>query len=251
MSLFIGGRGYRIVGDHIATLHPGDLVLVGANLPHLWHHDDWRQGASPDIHFITINFREDFLGEPFLGLPEFKLVAGLFHRAKQGLRVSGATRDRVEAGMRAIAAGQGLRRVIDLLEILDILSRSTELESIATAGFMPEINLVDEQRLSRVSGHIIEHLHEEIHRAELARLVSLTPVSFSRYFKSRTGKTLPDFINELRIGRVCRMLAEGEQSVTDIALACGFPNLAHFHRQFRRRVGTSPRDYRALVNRRE
>ena len=97
--------------------------------------------------------------------------------------------------------------------------------------------------------HIIAHLDEEVHRDTLADLVHLAPASFSRYFKTRTGKTLPDFINELRVGRTCRMLAEADQPVTEIALACGYANLANFHRQFRRRMRITPRDYRSLMNR--
>jgi len=249
MSLFISGRGYRIVGDNIAPLHPGDLVLVGADVPHIWHHDDFGGRGRQNVHFITINFRENFLGDGFMSLPEMVPVGNLFARAKRGLQIKGTTRDRVAAKMRAISAGHGLRRLIDLLEILELLALSTELIPVATAGFCPEMNLADEKRLSQVCGYIIEHLEETIDRTELARLVNLTPTSFSRYFRARTGRTLPDFINELRVGRACRMLTEHDTSVTDIALACGFPNLAHFHRQFRQRIKLTPREYRSLVHR--
>jgi AraC-like DNA-binding protein len=249
LSLFISGQGYRIVGDSIAYLQPDDLVLVGSNLPHLWHHDDFGQKPLGNIHFITLNFREDFLGDSFLQLPELKPVRTLFTQAKRGLQVNGQTRALVAAKMKSISIQTGLIRIIELLEILDLLASSSELESVASAGFMPDVNLVDEQRLSQVCSHIIKHLDEELHRDDLARLVNLAPVSFSRYFKTRTGKTLPDFINELRVGRACRMLAEDQQSITDIAMACGFSNLANFHRQFRKRMQLTPRDYRNLVNR--
>jgi AraC-like DNA-binding protein len=249
MSLFISGRGYRIVGDSIAALHPGDLVLVGADVPHIWHHEDLGQHGRQKIHFITINFREDFLGEAFLKLPEMVPVRSLFARAKRGLRIKGVTRDRVAAKMHAISSGAGLRRLVDLLDILEVLANSSETEPIATAGFSPEMNLSDEKRLSQICGYIIEHLEEPVDRDELARLVNLTPTSFSRYFRMRTGRTLPNFINELRVGRACRMLSEKDTSVTEIALACGFPNLAHFHRQFRQRIKLTPREYRHLVHR--
>lgn len=249
MSLFISGRGYRIVGDGIAPLHPGDLVLVGANVPHIWHHEDLGQRGHQKVHFITINFREDFLGEGFFNLPEMIPVRNVFTRAKRGLHIKGATRDRVAVKLRSIASGSGLRRIIDLLDVFDILAHSDEIEPIATAGFYPEMNLADEKRLSQVCGYIIEHLEETVDRDELARLVNLTPTSFSRYFRTRTGRTLPDFINELRVGRACRMLAEKDTSITEIALACGFPNLAHFHRQFRQRTNLNPREYRHLVHR--
>lgn len=249
LTLFISGQGYRIVGDSIAYLQPGDLVLVGANLPHLWHHDDFGQKPLANIHFITLNFREDVIGESFLHLPELKPVRTLFARSKQGLQFYGQTRDLVAAKMRAITQLSGLRRIIVLLEIFDLMAQSHEVSTVASAGFMPDVNMFDEQRLSHVCSYIIQHLDEELQRDELARLVNLAPVSFSRYFKTRTGKTLPDFINELRVGRACRMLSEDQQSITEIAMACGFTNLANFHRQFRKRMDVPPRDYRNRVNR--
>jgi len=63
-------------------------------------------------------------------------------------------------------------------------------------------------------------------------VAALSPGAFSRYFKSRTGKTLPEYVNELRIGRACRMLAETDAAVTDVAFDCGFRNLANFNRWF-------------------
>lgn len=249
LSLFLSGRGYRIVGDHIASLEPGDLVLVGANLPHIWHHDEVGGKPRARVHFVTVTFREDFGGGAFLQLPEMKPVRNLFSHAKRGLRIRGETRAQVATRLRAIAAGSGLGRIVDLLAILDLLAASTELEPVASAGFMPDVNLEDEQRLSLVCSHIIAHLDEEVHRDTLADLVHLAPASFSRYFKARTGKTLPDFVNELRVGRACRMLAEADQPITEIALACGYANLANFHRQFRQRMRLTPRDYRNLMNR--
>jgi len=54
-------------------------------------------------------------------------------------------------------------------------------------------------------------------------------------------------INELRVGRACRLLAEGEMNVTEIAFACGFSNLSNFNRQFRRLKRTTPRAFRQAV----
>jgi len=39
LTLVLESRGHRMVGDNITRLRPGDLVLVGANLPHVWHQE--------------------------------------------------------------------------------------------------------------------------------------------------------------------------------------------------------------------
>jgi AraC-like DNA-binding protein len=63
----------------------------------------------------------------------------------------------------------------------------------------------------------------------------------------RTGKTLPRYVNELRVGRACRMLAEEDSKITDIALECGFTNLANFNRRFHEIVGFPPSQYRRMA----
>lgn len=75
-------------------------------------------------------------------------------------------------------------------------------------------------------------------------MAHLSPGAFSRFFRSRTGKTVPEYVNELRVGRACRMLAEGDQKVIDIALDCGYRNLANFNRRFLDVMQVTPREYR-------
>jgi AraC-like DNA-binding protein len=99
--------------------------------------------------------------------------------------------------------------------------------------------------MSRVLRHIHAHLMDDIARDDVAARASLSAGAFSRFFKTRTGKTLPQYVNELRIGRACSRLAETEDKISDIALDCGFANLSGFNRQFQRVTGMTPRKYRA------
>jgi len=75
----------------------------------------------------------------------------------------------------------------------------------------------------------------------------LSEGAFSRFFRGHTGKTFPQFLNELRIGRACSLLMEGDLNVTEIAYECGFANLSNFNRQFLRLKGLSPREFRAQL----
>jgi AraC-like DNA-binding protein len=62
------------------------------------------------------------------------------------------------------------------------------------------------------------------------------------------GKTFPAFVNDLRVGRACRLLAETEMSITEIALNCGYRNISNFNRQFLRLRETSPRQFRQQMH---
>ena len=55
--------GYRMVGDHLKALAPGDLVLIGPNLPHIWQNDERGPGGGTSVHAVLIQFEDKFLGD--------------------------------------------------------------------------------------------------------------------------------------------------------------------------------------------
>jgi AraC-like DNA-binding protein len=250
LTLVLKSAGYRIVGNNISSLVPGDLVLVGANLPHVWHQDEGRdgkhgrQGKRDAVHAIVARFREDFLGDHFLQSPELEAVRRLLKRSARGLSVTGPTRETAAALLRELPGHHGLGRLLKLLEIVDLLAVSKHLRPIASANFAPALRDSDTPRMQRVMRFIHDHLDDVIERDEVARCAALSAGAFSRFFKTRTGKTLPQYVNELRVGHACAGLRDADRKIADIALACGFENLANFNRQFRAIAGMSPREYR-------
>jgi AraC-like DNA-binding protein len=251
ITLVIKSCGYRLVGDNIAPLHAGDLVLMGSNLPHVWQQE---RAAHPDpadgVHAVIIRFLETFAGNDFLEIPEMKPIRLLLRRSARGLQATGAARQVVAEKMRRLPEATGLERISGLLSILNTLASSNELKPIASPGFVPVLNGSDHDRMERVCNYINVHLGDVIDRAEVARHAHLSQGAFSRFFKLRTGKTLPRYINELRVGRACRLLAEGETKITDIAMECGFSNLANFNRRFLEISGVTPRNYRQRLRHR-
>lgn len=245
LTLVIRSNGHRLVGDHIAPLHAGDLVLVGSNLPHVWQQDETQIGDfEHSVHAIIVRFLETFAGKDFLEIPEMEPVLRLLRRSSRGLQVTGRTREIVAEKMRRLPDLSGLERIGGLLSVLHSLARSKELRPIASPGFLPALDRSDQDRMQRVCNYINAHLTGGIDRARVAREAHLSEGAFSRFFKLRTGKTLPQFVNELRIGRACRLLVDEEAKITDVAMECGFSNLANFNRRFLEITGFSPRSYR-------
>lgn len=244
ITLALKGRGHRVVGDSLAPLVAGDLVLVGSNLPHVWHQDQGKASSKDTVHAIVIRFLSDFLGDEFLHSPEMDSIRRLLKQSARGLHVRGATCMEATARIKRLAESKGFSRVIELLALLDLLSHSKDLKPLSSPNFAPELKGGDQDRMERVLHYIHSHLTEPIDRDEVATRASLSPGAFSRFFKTRTGKSLPQYVNELRIGRACSILAEGDAKVSDIALDSGFENLANFNRQFRSITGMMPRQYR-------
>ena len=126
---------------------------------------------------------------------------------------------------------------------------SVALREIASPGFEEESSGAGLDRLEPVCVHIDRHVAKPIYLAELARMTGLGESAFSRLFKKGTGRTVPQYLNEVRTARACRLLAETDQTVNEIARTCGYPSLAYFQRQFVKLQRRSPLAYRRLVRR--
>ena len=245
LGLVVKGSGHRVVGDSISPLEPGDVSLLGPNLPHIWNFDHASLERSPEgVHAIVIYFQENFLGEGFFDRPEMKGLRHLLERAAMGLQVGGKSRRQIAALLQGMPGHQGFQRLLDLLQILNLMAVAEEVMPICSAGFVEKLPDLDGERLRKVCDHVQARLGERVSRDEAAALAHLSPGAFSRFFKARTGKTFQDFVTELRIGRACRLLGDVELNVTEVALMCGFSSVASFNRSFRRLKHASPTAYR-------
>lgn len=75
-------------------------------------------------------------------------------------------------------------------------------------------------------------------------MVGMTEVSFSRFFKLRTGKNLSDYIIDLRLGHATRLLVDSTMAIAEICYECGFNNLSNFNRIFKKKKNCSPKEFR-------
>jgi AraC-like DNA-binding protein len=80
---------------------------------------------------------------------------------------------------------------------------------------------------------------------ELAARVGLGPTRFHGLFKRAIGLTPRDYLSRLRLAEARRRLAEGDETVTALAISLGFPSSQHFATTFRKHTGTTPSGFRA------
>lgn len=245
LTLVQSGGTHRWVGDKISPIHTNDLVLLGSNLPHDYRNDPPANTRPKQVNAIVVQFHPEFLGKTWMERSHMNSLKRLFQKAAHGLQITGKTSDDVAELMQQILRSRGLQRVILLLEIFKRLTGGTrDLSPIASPGFSPEIQISDRERMGQISAYLQQHLEEPLYLNEVARHMGMTEVSFSRYFRSRSGKTFPAYLNELRVARICRMLAETDDTISEIALKCGFDSIANFEKQFRRLQQCSPKEYR-------
>ncbi len=241
----VEGAGTRFVGDTIKPFLPGDLVLLGPDLPHLWRSDPPRgpEDAADVARGIVVYFREDFLGRDFFEKQEMVLLKQLFEKAGRGLEVRGRTREVMRGKMHELVHQEGFGRVLTLLDILHGLALSGEYEYITSLGYVNAFKPSETERMRKVHEYVMGHFGQEISLDQVAALTSMAPSAFCRYFKARANKTFSGFVSEVRIGHACRLLIEGNLSVSQVAYACGFKTISNFNRQFKAIVHENPLRY--------
>jgi AraC-like DNA-binding protein len=242
LNFIMNARGARrIVGDHIGEIGELELVLVGSNLPHVWQ---THKCESTDIKEVTIQFHKDLLDEKFLKRNQLSFISNMLERAAQGISFSKPTIAQLASRLLVLNQKQGFDSVLELLSILHDLSISRNIQILSNSSFT-NANLSHHSRRIRVAVDYMKlNFHKPIKLTEVARLANMTEVSFSRFFKTRTGITFIDSLLELRLGHASRLLIDTNQSISEIAYSCGFNNLSNFNRIFKKKKGCTPQEFR-------
>lgn len=247
LVLVTESSGKRFVGDSISNFVPGDLALLGPNLPHLYRNDPeyYLPGSDLRAKSVVVHFSERSFGPGFTSVPEAALLHKLFVRSQRGVHLTGHTRTVVSEALLALCRQTGFNRWLKLLETLYLIAESEEYTLISGTPVTGQ-HEKESDRLHTVFEFVMKHFSRSISVAEVASLVNLTENSFSRYFSQRTRKPFTVFVNEVRLSNACSLLVKSSRSVADICFACGFNNLSHFNRQFKRAYRMGPLAYRKL-----
>jgi AraC-like DNA-binding protein len=237
LTLITAGAGTRFVGDSIEEYAVGDVVLIGPNLPHTY-------ASTLDQHgheAVVAQFRGDFLGVDAFGVPEFAAVADLLGRAGRGLRFPrGVDVDGFATLDRLAPADQTLTLLAALVRLAGV-----EARPLASTHYSPTLNRSAHDRTTAVIRFLQSEYARPVSLDAVASAAHLSPAAASRLFRRTTGTTITAYLNTLRVNAACRQLVDTDRRIVDIAADCGYQNLSHFNRRFRRLKGMSPREYRA------
>lgn len=247
LTWILSGHGQRLVGDHLGSFEPGDLVLMGSELPHSYFNPPGFREGPKGARSVVLQFKPDCAGSVLQEAPECQKVRALLLRARQGLLFKGVVRPKVQSLMEALTEAKGSRRILLLIEILELLATDRKAAVLASPGFRPEFNEAQGTRIEKSCTWLTQRFREPVTLAQAARAAHMTPPAFSRFFRRATNRTFVHFVNELRIGHACRGLLETDRGVAEIAYDCGYENLSNFNRRFRELRGMTPLKYRSSV----
>lgn len=246
LTYIVDSQGSRLVGDHMARYRAGDLVFLGANLPHTWASEG--PARARRHRAIVVQFRAEVIPSSLRDLSEFQAIAGLLARAHRGLHFSAGATPAIARALRRLLSLRGLPAWLALLRILARLA-AAPARPLASLRFTPDLPLTQQARLQRALAYVDAHFDSDLALGSVARAAGVSPATLARLFRRMLGRSVVAYVTELRIGRVCRQLMDTERGVAEIAYACGFDNLANFNRRFRTLKGTTPTAFRRRYNR--
>ena len=246
LNFIENGKGVRrVVGDSVEEIGQYELTLVAGNeLEHAWEQGNCVEG---DVREITIQFSPDIFPQDLLNKSQFSSISKMLSKASHGLNFSPRAIMRVYSFLDTLSSvTEPFDQYLTFLKILFELSQDEDARILASSSFARASRDRESRRVMKVKQYVNDHYSEDLRLETLASLAGMTPSAFSRFIKARAGRTLSDYITDIRLGNAARLLVDTTQNVSEICYSCGFNNLSNFNRIFKAKRGYTPRDFRAL-----
>lgn len=230
----IAGRGrVRHPSGVELTPAPGDLILLHPRAVH-----DYSVPAGGRWEFSWAHFQARPDWPRWWRLPEVAPGVARVHIS------AASTRSRVAdafATMQYQLTRQAGRRDPELGRLLAI-NRLEEVMLLAASEC--SVGQPLDPRIERVLA-ILRENPAAPHRVDaLASQVSLSPSRLAHLFREQVGDSISNLVLNLRVEEAARLLRFTSESLDTIATTVGFSSPFYLSRQFHRRQGMSPRDYR-------
>lgn len=242
LNFIANGAGTkRVIGDHVEVIDDLELVLVGSNLPHAWF---THQCQSKEIFEITLQFHSDLFDSKFLQRNQLSFIRNLLERSSKGIAFAREITQTFRPRLEKLTQMTGFDSVLELLSILHDLSVSPNMRTLSNTTFTSEQFNYHSRRIEKAFEFMQAQYNKDISLADVAGVVNMPEVSFSRFIKKRTGKTFIESLNQIRLGHASRLLIDTTQTIAEISYNCGFNNLSYFNRIFRKKNNCTPKEFR-------
>ena len=225
----VEGEGALTVNGRLSSVNAGDCILLRQGISHEYRADPNNPWTLYWVHFQgdSANSFLDYMGyreaqqQFFIGVSA-TLIATFNHL------------------LAARRTGYSDPAFINAANQLRHLFTQFALQSQQPVAEPETLNLVNVQA----------YMHDNIHRAldldALAAVSGLSKFHFSHRYRAQTGYPPIRHFTHMKMEAACRLLDTTEQSVKSIALGLAFDDPLYFSRVFRKIIGRSPRQYRAL-----
>ncbi|MBA3704867.1 MAG: helix-turn-helix transcriptional regulator [Bacteroidetes bacterium] len=246
IGLILKSEGTVIAGDYIGRFVPGDIFVIGSNLPHVFKNDSkyFQDRKDLRVYAFTIYPNEKLLNEGLLSYKETASLKKILQDATKGMKVEGETKKSITEKIWKLKRSTGMNRLMMLLEILKTLSESKEIKILNKHLSPISYSEKEGKRMIDIFQFTFEQSHRAISVDEVAAIANMSIPSFCRYFKLHTRKTYIEFLNEIRINNAYMLLQQEDSGIADVCYRVGFNNLSNFNRIFKKITGHTPREFK-------
>lgn len=224
------GRGVQIVGTSSFPMCRGRACLRAPSNPHTTHEDP----LNP-LRSFNLRFSADFIPRdiPTRLLTRGGAVCVLWDEEELLLQIERMKRTATE--IRRNDAYSRLTAESLLHEVLADFARKCDANGNEHAAMS--------RRISDVLRCIDENFRNDISVALLARKFGLNPHYLGSLFIAEVGKSIPQYVRDMRLALAAQLLSASSLSVSEIAYECGFSSPSYFISKFREQYGMTPRGY--------
>lgn len=237
LTYIVSSSGLRYVGNEISDYRPGELVLLGANLPHSWKNNT-KLGEYASSY--VIQWGKEVIGD----IPEMIAVKKLLARSRYGIKFSQSATTKAQPILEKIVNGDPMTSYLKLIGLLSELSLSDDYVLLTDLDRRMESSTSFSARMELIQQYVDQNYKKKIKLKDVAQSIQMSEQSFSRVFSKSMNKPFFQFLNEYRISTACRMLLESEEAISTIGYDCGYETLPFFYRQFKKLKGCTPLAYR-------
>jgi AraC-like DNA-binding protein len=249
ISFITEGTGKRIVGDSIEEFQPGDLALIGPNLPHVWIPEkETRTPSHRTLEMVFLQFTSNVLSPQLLNLPEFRNVKNAMDYSERGIQIVGQTLNEASEIMLQLPYLKSFERMIYFFMLMNIIGKSSTNIHLASKEYLKIQFTSGNKRLSAIHEYLLNHYQEEVNLERLSGHVNIAESSLCRFFRKHMGMTVFEYLNKIRTDFACKLLMDPDLSIMEICFDSGFNNVSHFNKQFKRYTGVTPSKYRKRFN---
>ena len=245
LTLIEESTGTLFLDDYVGEFRPGNIFIIGANVPHVFKNDKLYYDIDNHEHArsISIYFKEDLLGKDFFQMPEAWKIRDFIGKTKRCLKFVPSTYPKLFPLVQSLIQSKDTDRIINFFLILKMLSEE-EFSYLTHQNLNRSVDDTEGKRLNNIFQFTMNEFAREISIEEVAEIANLTRTSFCRYFKKRTRKTYIDFLLQVRISHACNLLLKHDLTIAEISELCGFNNISNFNRQFKKIKALSPTEFR-------
>ena len=247
----ISGSAVHETAGGSYTVSRGDVVIINYDTPHAFH----EVPSDETFTAYDLMFTPDFLDTALIRAGDFNEMCSSFlfyslfpeqasigpdiHLAGSSYGVFGEIFNKIY--LEYTGRQKGYCELVRAYIIELVIKLFRKLETSVTG----KISARQKEAVESAVAYLRESFHTHITLDELATRIFLSKDYLNRIFREATGLPVHAFLQRLRVEEACRLLSSTDRTVVDIANACGFGDSKSFYAIFKRKMHTTPGEYRA------